>query len=220
MRSDSSVNKMVGMNIRRRRTELDMSQEELAQRCGYKSKSSINKIEAGVQSLTQSKIATLARALDTTPGYILGWQEEEELVADIERNERPDFQSVPILGSVAAGYPREMFEDVLGWEQIDYDLAETGRLFALRIGGDSMEPEIKKGSVAIVRMQKDVDSGDVAIVKINGDEATCKRVQKTDDGVMLVPSNPAYPPKYFSSKEMKDMPVSIIGRVMEVRTRF
>ena len=53
-----------------------MSQEELAKKIGYKSKSSINKIELGFRVLTQSKIKTIADALDTTPSYIMGWDEE------------------------------------------------------------------------------------------------------------------------------------------------
>lgn len=68
MGTDAEVNKMIGKNIRRRRVELGLSQEELAARCGFKSKSSINKMEAGVQGLPQSKIVAVAKALETTPG--------------------------------------------------------------------------------------------------------------------------------------------------------
>lgn len=78
MGTDAEVNKMIGKNIRRRRVELGLSQEELAERCGFKSKSSINKMEAGVQGLPQSKIITVAKALETTPGYIMGWEGVEE----------------------------------------------------------------------------------------------------------------------------------------------
>lgn len=74
----AEANKIIGRNIRRRRIELGMSQEELAQKCGYKSKSSINKMETGTQGLTQSKIITVAKALDTTPDYIMGWGAVEE----------------------------------------------------------------------------------------------------------------------------------------------
>lgn len=62
--------------IRSRREELGMSQEELAKRVGYKSRSSINKIELGKNDITQSKIAEIALALDTTPEYLMGWQSE------------------------------------------------------------------------------------------------------------------------------------------------
>ena len=59
--------------IRSRREELGISQDELAKRVGYKSRSSINKIELGKNDITQSKIAEIAFALDTTPEYLMGW---------------------------------------------------------------------------------------------------------------------------------------------------
>ena len=65
MGTDMEANKIIGRTIRNRRIELGMSQEELAYKCGYKSKSSINKMEMGVQGLTQSKIATIATAAQT-----------------------------------------------------------------------------------------------------------------------------------------------------------
>ena len=72
----------IGMRIKKRREELDMTQEDLAAALGYKSKSSINKIELGVQNLKQSKIKAIADALSTTPAYIMGWDEESDQVAD------------------------------------------------------------------------------------------------------------------------------------------
>lgn len=66
----------IGQRIKVRREELNMSQEELAKRIGYKSRSSINKIELDLYSLRQSKIKAIADALDTTPSYIMGWDEE------------------------------------------------------------------------------------------------------------------------------------------------
>lgn len=60
-----------------------MSQDELAKRIGYKSRSSINKIELGHYNLTQSKIKAIADALETTPAYIMGWEELNESV-DLE----------------------------------------------------------------------------------------------------------------------------------------
>lgn len=66
----------IGDRIRRRRIELGMSQEELAHRLGYKSRSSINKIEIGWQNLKQKKIKAIADALQTTPEYIMGWDEK------------------------------------------------------------------------------------------------------------------------------------------------
>lgn len=72
----------VGDRIRKRRLDLGLTQEELATRLGYKHKSSINKIELGQHNMTQSKIVALADALETTPSYIMGWDDEDE--ADIK----------------------------------------------------------------------------------------------------------------------------------------
>ena len=63
--------------IRQRREELGMSQEELAQKLGYKSRSSINKIEKGENDIPQSKIVAFAEALSTTPEYLMGWNSQK-----------------------------------------------------------------------------------------------------------------------------------------------
>ena len=61
----------IGERIKFKREELDISQDELARRLGYKSRSSINKIELGLQNLNQSKIKAIADALQTTPSFIM-----------------------------------------------------------------------------------------------------------------------------------------------------
>lgn len=67
----------VGDRILIRRKELDLTQEELARRMGYKSKSTINKIEMGINDIPQSKIAKFAEVLATTPSFLMGWDEED-----------------------------------------------------------------------------------------------------------------------------------------------
>jgi len=67
----------IGERIRQRREELDMTQDELARAAGYKSRSSINKIEVDGRGLPQNKIVDIARALKVTPSYLMGWEDEE-----------------------------------------------------------------------------------------------------------------------------------------------
>ncbi|MFA5659556.1 MAG: S24 family peptidase [Oscillospiraceae bacterium] len=88
------------------------------------------------------------------------------------------------------------------------------------VKGDSMIPDIKSGDIVVVRRQPDIESGQVAVVIINGDEATVKKVIKHKDGIQLVATNPEYMPMFFSNKEIEDLPVSIFGRVMELRRKF
>ena len=68
----------IGNNILQKRKELGMTQEELAKRLGYKSKSTINKIEMGINDVPQSKIIKFAEVLNTTPAYLMGWRENTE----------------------------------------------------------------------------------------------------------------------------------------------
>ena len=77
----------VGQNIAIARKQAGMTQEELAERVGYKTKSAINKIELGVRDLPQKKIASFAQALGVTPGHLMGWDapasEQGALAANI-----------------------------------------------------------------------------------------------------------------------------------------
>lgn len=68
----------VGNNIMAMRKRLGLTQEELAKKMGYKSKSTINKIEMGINDIPQSKIAKFAEVLGTTPAFLMGWEEQEE----------------------------------------------------------------------------------------------------------------------------------------------
>ena len=112
-------------------------------------------------------------------------------------------------------------EDIVDYEEIDAALAATGDFFGLRIKGSSMEPRIREGDVVIVRKQDDADTGDTAVVMVNGDSATVKRIKKEPDGsLVLIPNNPAYDAQHFSPAEIKDKPVHIIGKVIELRGKF
>ncbi len=64
----------ISENIRKRREELGISQEELAKKLGYKSRSSINKIEKGINDIPQSKIIEFAEALTISPIKLMGWE--------------------------------------------------------------------------------------------------------------------------------------------------
>ena len=127
---------------------------------------------------------------------------------------------IPVLGRVVAGIPIEAVEEILDYEEITPELAATGEFFALKIRGHSMEPRMMEGDVVIVR-RHDVESGDVAIVLVNGNEATVKRVKKQEDGITLIANNiSVYEPHYYSNKEIEELPVRILGKVVELRGKL
>ena len=63
-------------------------------------------------------------------------------------------------------------------------------------------------------------SGEIAIVMVNGDNATIKRLLKYEDGIRLMPTNPAYEPLYFTNDEILEKPVKVIGKVIENRQKY
>lgn len=69
----------VGENILYMRKRLGWTQEELALKMGYKSKSTINKIEMGINDIPQSKIVKFAEVLGTTPAHLMGWEDSNNI---------------------------------------------------------------------------------------------------------------------------------------------
>ena len=127
---------------------------------------------------------------------------------------------LPVLGNVAAGVPIDAITDVDDFEEIDIDQYPAGEYVALRIKGHSMEPRLLEGDVVIVRIQNTIETGETAIVMINGDEATCKKIKKTPDGITLISTNPTYEPMFYTNKEIETLPVRIFGRVVEYRGKL
>lgn len=76
--------------IRTRREQLNMSQEELAKRLGYKSRSTIAKIESGENDITQSKIVAFAKALGVKPGYLMGWEDVPEPTSSLSLTQQEE----------------------------------------------------------------------------------------------------------------------------------
>lgn len=141
-------------------------------------------------------------------------------IDDIYPKNNNGFVKIPVLGRVAAGVPIMAQQDILGWEDVPADWVRNSDIFALQIKGDSMEPRMHENDIVICRAQQDVDNNQIAVVMVNGDEATCKRVVKYPDGIMLMSTNPKYPPMQYSNKQIEELPVRILGKVIELRAKF
>lgn len=127
---------------------------------------------------------------------------------------------IPILGRVAAGIPIDAIENIIGYEDIPAAWAKYDEYFALKIKGDSMLPDICDGDIVVVRVQPVVDNGQIAIVCINGETATCKRVMRYEKELCLVSINPAYETMRFTPDEVNNLPVTVLGKVIEIRRKL
>lgn len=193
-------------------TSSGLKQADLVRMTGI-DKSSISLYFSGKVTPKGDKLYKLAVALDVTPEWLSGF--------NVPKNKSEKHaKKIPVLGRVAAGYPIEAVENIIDYEEISEEVARSGEYFALQVKGDSMLPRFTDGDIVIVRKQEDIDSGDIAIMLVNGHEATIKKVQKFEDGINLIPSNPAYDVMTFTKKEIINLPVVCLGKVVELRAKF
>ena len=191
--------------IKSRRTELGLTVEELAHKMGYKDKSSISKIENGKADIPQSKIAAFADALQTTPAYLMGWEEQPEpkkptIPPGFEP--MPKMKKIPLIGSIACGEPITAEQNI---EKM-VDVPENIRCdFSLTCHGDSMvDAGIHDKDVVYIRIQPEIENGEIAAVRIDG-EATLKRVYYNPGTLTLMPANPAYAPMIYTGPQLEEV---------------
>ena len=191
--------------IKSRRTELGLTVEELAHKMGYKDKSSISKIENGKADIPQSKIAAFADALQTTPAYLMGWEEQpapKKPTIPPGFEPMPKMKKIPLIGAIACGEPITAEQNI---EKM-VDVPENIRCdFSLTCHGDSMvDAGIHDKDVVYIRIQPEVENGEIAAVRIDG-EATLKRVYYNPGTLTLMPANQAYAPMIYTGPQLEEV---------------
>lgn len=158
----------------------------------------------------------IAEYFGVTVDYLLG--KEEKPAPKDELNIGTPYaptHRIPILGRVPAGLPLYAEQNIEGYTMTD--LNGGYEYFALRVSGDSMNAaRICDGDIIIVCKQDIVENGQIAVVMVNGDDATVKRFIRDGNIVTLMPQsyNPEHVPQVY---KLKDTPISVIGRVVEVK---
>lgn len=212
---------MIGAFLRELRKSKRLSQEEAGCMIGV-TQSAVSAWEKDLQFPSTKNMRALAELYGVTleeiaRGEFVPAQKEIEYVPS-DRTKK--FIRVPVVGRIPAGIPIEAIEDIEDWE--DFPIADTvpgHRYFALKIRGDSMEPEYRNGDTIIIQEQEECQSGDDCAVMINGDDATFKRVRRQANGLTILPLNQKYEPTFYTWEQVASIPVRIIGVVVEVRRK-
>lgn len=215
----------LGEIIKKYRKENNLSLRAFASKCGL-SYTYISMLEKNIDYRTGKPIAPtldsvkyISNAMNIPIDDLLKMLDDEQefkLNEDILSN---NLNVIPILGTVKAGYDWLAEENVVDYITLKESIPNIKEYYALRITGDSMLPLLSEGDIVIVHDQDDVESGQTAVVLINGEEATVKKLIKTNEGIELHSMNPYYPVKKFTYEDMKSIPVKIIGRVKEAKIK-
>ncbi len=198
---------LIGERIKQRRKELGLSVDEVAAKIG-KNRATVYRYESkDIEKLPLEVLEPLAKALDTTPAFLMGWEEPKDTANNIIP--LPEMIKIPLIGTIACGMP------ILAEEHIDDYVNLPSHIhadFALVCKGDSMiNARIFDGDLVYIRRQDMVGNGEIAAVLIEG-EATLKRVRIYNDHVSLEPENPMYRPIVLWNEEMNN--VQIIGKAV------
>lgn len=201
--------------ISQKKTELNLSYQDMSDKTGL-SKSTLQRYITGdIRNLGLDKLEILAKALDVTPSYLMGWEDENEepILENIPGIILPvKMKKIPILGTIACGEPIFAEENYEGYFMLDTNLPVAD--FVLRAKGDSMiEANIFDGDLVFFKKKDDVDNGSIAAVLVD-DEATLKKVNKSNEIIILQPCNSHYDPIIISKKDHKS--VRILGQMIGV----
>ena len=189
----------------------NITQSELSKATGI-TQSSISDWMRGKYLPKQDKVDIIAKALDVTPSYLMGWNSPDEVDLTKIKGIMPlkKLRRIPILGQIACGSPILAEENYIGYFTADDKYLDSD--FCLYARGDSMTgADISDGDLVFIKKQSDVDDGEIAAVLID-DEATLKRVYKIADKVQLRADNPYYPPIDLDGTQT----VIILGRATHV----
>lgn len=196
----------IGARIKELRRKNNMMQVDLAKAVNS-SKQTIYKYENDiVTNIPYDKIILLAKALNTTTAYLMGWEDDLPPYQGIMPVEKKRF---PFLGEIACGEPIYADEEHNVYLESDSSIKAD---FCLRCKGDSMTGDnINDGDVVFIRKQDTVNNGDIACVIID-DEATLKHIYLSDNTVSLVSSNLSYPPLVYKENDCKT--IKILGKAV------
>ena len=208
----------IGERIKKRRQELNLSVEDVAKVLN-KNRATVYRYESDeIENMPTSVLEPLSKILNTTPAYLMGWEDEnsDPILENIPGIITPvKLKKIPILGTIACGNPILAEENYDGYFMIDENLPYSD--FILRAKGDSMiDANIHEGDLVFFRKQNDVDNGTIAAVLIE-DEATLKRVNKSNGTLILQPCNTNYNPIIINKSDNKK--VLILGQMVGVYSK-
>ena len=204
---------MFPQRLKQLRKEMGLSQKSLSEHLGV-TQQAVGKWETGRSSPEPATLARLAELLETSADYLLGISEQpaEPAAPSLPYGESP----IPVIGTVRAGYGSLAFEEDYGVEYACVKDPES--YFYLVVKGDSMEPRIQDGDLALVHRQPTLENGDLGVMVFGEGEGTLKKYIQRGNAVILQPFNPAYEEKVIRGEELNQL--FIAGKVVETRAKW
>ncbi len=203
---------MLVNKLRQLRKACGLTQSDLATRLGL-TQQAVGKWETGASSPDPATLMRLAEVFEVSVDALLG--REGTNLGQVRPYTAAEAM-VPVMGSVRAGYGALAFEEDGG--SAPATVRDPENYFYLVVKGDSMEPRIQDGDLALVRRQPMLDDGDLGVVVFGDGEGTLKRFRRKGNAVVLQPFNPAYESVILDGEELEHL--YIAGKVVETKAQW
>lgn len=187
--------------------------------CVGKKAATISRYASGeIKGVKRDTIVKLANFFGVSSAWLAGLSDDKYRETKLDKFGNP-VVSIPLLGTVKAGYDYLAQENWEGTIDIKEELAKTGEFFALKIKGDSMFETLWENDIVAVKKQDFAENNQIVVAIINGNEATVKMYKVIPGGIILQPLNRKYDDLIFTEKQIKETPVKIIGVVKQILER-
>ena len=207
---------MFSQRLKELRKLRGLSQAALSQLLGV-SQQAVGKWETDRSTPDPQTVAAIAAELGVSADYLLGVEGE----APARRGPVAPYRAaqecrIPVIGTVRAGYGALALEEDYGEEYAR--VKDPDSYFYLKVKGDSMEPRISDGDLALVHRQNTLNSGELGVVVFGEGEGTLKKYVVRGNTVVLQPFNPAYPSQILVGEDLDHL--YIAGKVVETKTKW
>ncbi len=203
---------MLAQRLKQLRKEKGITQGQLAAALGL-TQQAVGRWETGASSPDPETLMSIASILEVSVDSLLGVQ---SVHSTVQQYMAAAEVLVPVVGTVRAGYGALAFEEDFGQEPAS--VRDPENYFYLVVRGDSMEPRIHEGDLALVRRQPTLDDGDLGVVVFGQGEGTLKRYRRSGNAILLQPFNPSYQTQIIAGEELEHL--YIAGKVVETKARW
>lgn len=204
---------MLPQMLKKLRKQKGVTQVELASIMEV-TQQAVGKWETGRSSPDPASLMKLAEFFGVSTDILLGRENPD--IGQVMPYQTAYLAPVPVLGTVKAGYGALAYEDDFGTEMAN--VRDPENYFYLVVKGDSMEPRIQNGDLALVRRQATLEDGDLGVVVYGEGEGTLKRFRRQGNAIVLQPFNPSYDAVVLTGDDLDHLYVA--GKVVETKARW
>ncbi len=206
---------MFAKRLKELRRTKGVSQAALSAELGI-SQQAVGKWETGRCTPDPKTLAALSLYFNVSTDYLLGCENNSQNMGEVLAYNCASEHPIQVVGTVRAGYNAVAFEEDYGTEYAC--VKDPENYFYLIVKGDSMEPRISDGDLALIRRQQTLENGELGVIVYGDNSGTLKKFVRQGNAIILQPFNPSYQAEIIMGEDLEY--VYIVGKVVETKTKW